>query len=114
MRTFSQHLFRSLLPGLLLVIVASGYIIHSLMVHSLTSEFDRALYAKAESLMAITEQDEDGIELEVYPDALASYFDETNPDYFEIHNDSDKPRKKSESPVVHLHRLEHRSRSMAL
>ena len=36
--------------------------------------------------MAITEQDEDGVELEVYPEALTSYFQKKNPDYFEIHD----------------------------
>jgi len=88
MITLSQHLSRALFPGLILVLMCSGLLIHTLISSSLTSEFDRGLESRSQSLMAITEQDEDGVELEVYPDALTSYFQEYEPDYFEVRNRS--------------------------
>lgn len=95
--SFSQHLFRSLLPGFLIVLLASGLMIKVLIGRSLTSEFDRGLVSRAESLMAITEQDEDGIEFEIYPFALSSYFRQQNPDYFQIRSGTGSPLFKSAS-----------------
>lgn len=88
MITFFQHLSRSLLPGVLVALIISGLLIRLLMGQSLTNEFDQGLISRAQSLMAITEQDEDGVELEVYPEALNRYFLDINPDYFEIRNQS--------------------------
>lgn len=86
MITFSQHLFRSLFPGLLLLLLCSGWFMQRLITQSLTEEFDRGLISRAQSIMAITEQDEDGVELEVYPAALPGFFRKNEPDYFEVHN----------------------------
>lgn len=88
MITFFQHLSRSLLPGVLVALIISGLLIRLLMGQSLTNEFDQGLISRAQALMAITEQDEDGVELEVYPEALNRYFLDINPDYFEIRNQS--------------------------
>ncbi len=88
MITFFQYLSRSLLPGFLIALIVSGLLIRLLMGQSLTNGFDQGLISRAQSLMAITEQDEDGVELEVYPEALNSYFLESDPDYFEIRNQS--------------------------
>jgi len=88
MITFFQYLSRSLLPGFLLALIISALLIRLLMGQSLTREFDRGLVSRAQSLMAITEHDEDGIELEVNPEVLNRYFLESNPDYFEIRNQS--------------------------
>lgn len=88
MITFFQHLSRSLLPGFLIALIISGLLIRLLMGQSLTTEFDLSLNSRAQALMAITEQDEDGVELEVYPEALNRYFLDSEPDYFEIHNQS--------------------------
>ncbi len=88
MITFFQHLSRSLLPAFLIALIISGLLIRLLMGQSLTNEFDQGLTSRAQALMAITEQDEDGVELEVYPEALNRYFLDSEPDYFEIYNQS--------------------------
>ncbi|MEM6702225.1 MAG: ATP-binding protein [Acidobacteriota bacterium] len=97
MMTFSQHLFRALLPGFLIALVASGALIQRIVERSLKSQFDQGLEARAESLMALTEQDADGIDLQVYPDGLASYFRPSQPDYFEIFDRSGKRLFHSQS-----------------
>ena len=97
MKTFSQHLFRALIPGLVSALLVGGLVIQLLVKQSLTLEFDRGLTLRAEALMAITEFDEDGIELEVYTEAFATYFRVDEPDYYEISDLNGKRLFRSES-----------------
>ena len=67
------------------VLIISGCAIDRLIGHQLQVEFDRALVAKAQTLAALLEQDEEGVEFDFVPSAMPE-FSATRPDaeYFEL------------------------------
>lgn len=67
---------------MLLVLAFAGIYLERLVDDQLIAYFDSTLNAKARSIVALTEQDEDGIELEVYDVALPLFSRENDPDYF--------------------------------
>lgn len=73
-----------LVPGMLLVLAIAGGYLDTLVDDQLTEYFDTTLDAKARSIVALTEQDEDGVELELYSAALPTYSQDKDPDYFRI------------------------------
>lgn len=87
-RSLPRQLFLYLVPGILLVLVVAGIYLEVLLDKQLVAYFDTTLDAKARSIFALTEQDEDGVELEVYDVALPSFSQITDPDYFHIVNSS--------------------------
>ena len=83
-RTLPRQLFMYLVPGMLLVLAVAAWYLDNLVDDQLTRYFDTSLDVKARSIVALTELDEDGVELEVYPIALPEYFRESEPDYFHM------------------------------
>lgn len=85
-RTLPRQLFLYLVPGMLLVLAVAGWSVDTLVDDQLTAYFDTTLNTKARSIMALTEQDEDGVELEIYADALPEFSQSIDPDYFHVVN----------------------------
>ena len=83
-RSLPQQLFLYLVPGMLLVLAVAGWSLDTLVDDQLTAYFDTTLDAKARTIVALTEQDEDGVELEVYADALPEFSQLIDPDYFHM------------------------------
>ena len=83
-KTLPRQLFLYLVPGMLLVLAFAGWSLDKLVDDQLTAYFDTTLNAKARTIVALTEQDEDGVELEVYADALPEFSQSENPDYFHM------------------------------
>ena len=84
MKPLSIHVLKSLLPALLLVLILSGLSLKLLYSRSLIEDFDKALYNQATGIVAITEQDEDGVELEVNYESMPQYEVSESPDYFAV------------------------------
>ena len=84
MKPLSIHVLKTLLPALLLVLMLSGLSLKLLYTRSLIEDFDKALYNQATGIVAITEQDEDGVELEVNYESMPQYDVSEFPDYFAI------------------------------
>lgn len=75
---------------MLLVLAVAGYFLDQLVDDQLTAYFDTTLDAKARSIVALTEQDEDGVELEIYTEALPRFSRKNDPDYFHMVDSSGK------------------------
>lgn len=88
LRTLPRQLFLYLVPGMLMVLAVAGWSLDKLVDDQLTAYFDTTLNAKARSIVALTEQDEDGVELEVYAEALPEFSQSVDPDYFHVINRS--------------------------
>lgn len=71
---------------MLMVLVLAGWSLDKLVDDRLVEYFDTILDAKIKSLVALTEQDEDGIELEIYESALPEFSQTSDPDYFHMLN----------------------------
>ena len=84
MQPLSNHVLRTLLPTLLAVLLLSGFCLKLLYTKSLVEDFDRALINKAISIIAITEQDEDGVELEVNYESMPNFDNSELADYFAV------------------------------
>ena len=84
MQPLSNHVLRTLLPTLLAVLLLSGFCLKLLYTKSLVEDFDRALINKAGGIIAITEQDEDGLELEVNYESMPNFGNSELADYFAV------------------------------
>lgn len=84
MKPLYIHVLKILIPALLIVLILCGYSLKLLYTKSLIEDFDKALYNQAAGLIAITEQDEDGVELEVNYESMPQYDVSDSPDYFAI------------------------------
>ena len=82
MRTISQNLLRAVVPGILLTLLASGVVLDLVIGERLEEDFDSLLIARAEALMALTEEEDGFIEVEDFDVALPGYSREEDPDYF--------------------------------
>lgn len=85
-RSLSGHLFRTLIPGFVLMLLLSGWIAKTMIGRNMLEEFDRTLDKQAIAIIGITEQDEDGVELEIYQEAMPYYFEANSQEYFEVHD----------------------------
>jgi len=85
-RSFSNHLFRALIPGFVLMLLLSGWIAKTMIGRNILEEFDRTLDKQAIAIIGLTEQDEDGVELEIYREAMPNYFSTDSKEYFEVHD----------------------------
>lgn len=84
MKPLSTHVFRTLLPALFAVLFLSGLILKLFYTRSMVEDFDKALANKASGIVAITEEDEDGLELEVNYESMSNYDISDSPDYFAV------------------------------
>jgi two-component system sensor histidine kinase QseC len=84
MRSLRVRLFVYLTGGATVVILAAGVALRSLVADSLQQEFDRALLAKARSLVALTEQEGDQIEFEFDGEHMPEFDAGAQAEYFEL------------------------------
>ncbi len=66
------------------VLLASGVVLHALIRNALWAEFDASLAAKARSLAALAEEDEDGLEFELTELSLPEFAPSDQAEYYEL------------------------------
>jgi signal transduction histidine kinase len=87
MHTFSQHLFRSVIPGILFILLTVGVLLDVLIAERLEEEFDQLLVSKSQGLLALSEFEEAGFTIEQYEHALPQFAADQNGEYFQFLND---------------------------
>jgi len=98
-RSLYSHLIRGLIPGLLIMLLISGLMVKTVIGRNLQAQFDRTLDRQASAIIGITEQDEDGVELEIYEEAMPAYFLPESSDHFEVHDTAGNRLFASESMI---------------
>ena len=88
MITFSQQLFRSVVPGILIVLLVTGLLLDALIVNWLEEDFDQLLTAKSQGIVALAEFEGDAIMVEQYEHALPQFAATENGEYFQFFEDS--------------------------
>ena len=78
----ASRLFRSVVPGIVFALVSGGLFLDLRISDRLEQDIDAVLLAKAQSLMALTEIENNVVEIEPYEHALPAYADRQAPDYF--------------------------------
>jgi hypothetical protein len=71
----SSRLSSGLIGGIGIVLVIAGLVLDTIACHQVLQSYDDALLAKAQALVTLTEQDEDGIELELADELMAAFED---------------------------------------
>lgn len=97
MRNFAQSLFKSVVSGILLVLLTGGVILDVLIVERLEKDFDELLIAKSMGLIALAEDGDDGVEMENYEITLPKYALSEGAEFFELVNDNNEVVISSES-----------------
>ena len=82
MRTVAHQLFRAVVPGIVVALLSGGLVLDHLISARLERDFDEVLTAKARSLIALTELENDVLEVEEHDHSLPAYSDREAPDYF--------------------------------
>ncbi len=90
MQTFSQRLFKSVIPGILFILLTVGVLLDVMIAERLEEEFDQLLVSKSQGLMALSEFEKDGFMIEQYEHALPQFATQQNAEYFQFLNDDDK------------------------
>ena len=97
MTTIARRLFRTVVPGIVLALVAGGVALDALIGARLEDDFDRMLETRVRSLMALTELADGTVELERYEHLLPDYADPARPEYFAILGPSGRTLARSPS-----------------
>lgn len=84
MKSIRQRLTMTILPGFGLLLVLSGVAIYWLTRVALFREFDANLQAKALTIMSLTEQGKDGIQLDISDTHFQGIDDKAAPQYYEL------------------------------
>jgi signal transduction histidine kinase len=78
------RLFLYLIGGTTAVLLVGGLALGATLATVLQAEFDRALEAKARALVALTEQDAEGVEFDFRDELMPEFGAGTSPEYFEL------------------------------
>jgi two-component system heavy metal sensor histidine kinase CusS len=70
--------------GMTAVLIVSGAVLYALISGTLRSEFDASLGARARSLMALAEQDEEGMEFELTEVSLPEFEPSERAEYYQL------------------------------
>jgi two-component system sensor histidine kinase QseC len=84
MRSLRTRLFVYLTAGAAVLFTVAGFALTRAIATRLESEFDRGLMARASGLVALTEQERDGIEFDFEPELMPEFGPSTHPEYFEL------------------------------
>ena len=84
MRSLRTRLFVYLLGGATVVLLAAGLVLRTIVVDALQLEYDRALLAKAQGLISLTEQEGDQVEFEFQGEHMPEFEVGSSPEYFEL------------------------------
>jgi signal transduction histidine kinase len=84
MRSLRTRLFVYLIGGAAVLFVVAGVGLRTIVVDSLQREFDRALWAKASGLIALTEQEAGQIEFEFDSEHMPEFGAGASSEYFEL------------------------------
>lgn len=84
MRSLRTRLFVYLIGGAMALLLVGGLVLRTIVADALQREFDRALLAKARSLVALTEQDAGQIEFEFDRDRMPEFGEGAESEYFEL------------------------------
>lgn len=87
MQTFSQRIFRTIVPGILLILLSVGILLDVLITERLEDEFDQLLVTKSQGLMALSEIEEEGFMVEQYDRTLPQFVTQELAEYFQFLND---------------------------
>ena len=79
-----RHLTGGLLGGMGLILLAVGVSLALVIGQRLQAEYDSALLIRAQALVSLTEQDEQGVELDFYSAIMPAFDRVTNPEYFQL------------------------------
>ena len=82
--SIAAHLSRGLVLVVSGLLLAFAIGVEVLFVHHLRAEFDRALLAKAQSLSALLEQDEEGVDFDFAPESMPEFAAGPSADYFQL------------------------------
>jgi signal transduction histidine kinase len=97
MRSLRVRLFVYLVGGAAGVLLVGGLTLRTIVVDALQAEFDAALSAKAQTLVALTEQEGGEIEFEFDPEHMPEFGIGARPEYFELWVPDDSPVRRSPS-----------------
>jgi signal transduction histidine kinase len=84
MTSIRRYLTVALTAGMALLLGGAGWLVFEATRRALTQQFDEALATKAQTLIAATEEDDGGLELDFDIDRLAGFHPEDARDVFEI------------------------------
>lgn len=87
MKNFSQHLFRSIMPSILIILTTSGVLLDVLIAERLEEEFDQLLVAKSQGIIALTEIENEGLTIEDYHHTLPQFTAEMDQEFFQFVGD---------------------------
>ncbi len=102
MRTIAESLTRAVVPGILFTLLTGGVVLDLVIGERLDRDFDALLMARAEALMALTEEElTEGegrtIEVEDFHIAMPGYVRADDPDYFALLAADGTPIERSPS-----------------
>ncbi|HWC03043.1 MAG TPA: ATP-binding protein [Methylomirabilota bacterium] len=84
MRSLRARLFVYLLGGTAAALLVAGFALRTVVADALQREYDRALLARAQGLIALTEQEADQIEFEFEREHMPEFGAGSSPEYFEL------------------------------
>jgi hypothetical protein len=84
MKSLRVQLLLGTVLGTAAVLIVSGVVLYALISGTLRSEFDASLSARARSLMALAEQDEDGMEFELTELSLPEFELSERAEYYQL------------------------------
>jgi two-component system heavy metal sensor histidine kinase CusS len=84
MKSLRVQLLLGTVLGMAAVLIVSGVVLYALISGTLRSEFDASLSARARSLMALAEQDEDGMEFELTELSLPEFELSERAEYYQL------------------------------
>lgn len=84
MRSLRLQLLLGIAVGTTAVLLVSGGVLYALISRTLWADFDEALAAKARSLAALVELDEDGLEFELSAASLPEFAATNRAEYYEL------------------------------
>lgn len=97
MKSIRGHLTSTILSGFGLLLVLSSFSIYFLTRAALLKEFDAGLWAKAQTIMSLSEQGQDGIQVESANSIFQTGRDRQDSPVYEVWQDGQKVIARSES-----------------
>lgn len=95
MYSLRRRLILVLAAGFAIVIASAAVFVESRIADHVTEEFDAALLTKAQTFVALTEQEDGRIELDYEPALMPEFEREEKPEYFQYWLEDGTPRYRS-------------------